>query len=494
MKPTPIPFAEFCHRVLDLRLTTGQRAIALVTFDGKTPCELEGKEREVAITAFGELEEIPAVARRVVVLRCGRASGKSTLAAAFAIYRLVTADLSGCGPHDLAAVLVTTPTRGLAVEMVRAARVLVDRVPALRAMVTASTSNGFVLRRQDGRMVTFKAVPKSRGGASARGTSIITAILDEAEFLPNEESANAPVRDSDLIAGMMPRLIGGGCLLLMSTPWPIVSATSELFDRNFTAPSTALCARAPTLLMRDNDPIIAAMVASERERDELNAAREYDCAVVAAGALFFDPALIARAVSTVQIVPQRGSWVRASAAVDLGFRIDPSALVVTQWQDGRLVVVHLEEMRPRPGAPLVPSEVIVRFAQTARDLGATFLVADHHYIESAREHSARVGLQVQAGAGGLRGKEQSFVALRDMFREGRIVIPNDARLISQLRSVTSRALPGGGLAITSPRRAGQHGDLISALVLAAFSARDSQCVKVDEDLFFRVPHHIQCFH
>ncbi|MGO9247460.1 MAG: hypothetical protein ACLP7W_02570 [Solirubrobacteraceae bacterium] len=467
-----ISFVRFCAVVLHLRLTKGQAAIARVAFDGAVPMALEEPARSIAVAAFGPLESIPATARRVVLLRCGRASGKSTLAAAFALYKLVTSDLSMCGPADVPIALCTTPTKPLAKVMVGTARRMVEAAPSLRSLLTASTSDGFTLRRPDGREVSFKAIPKSRGGAAARGVSIVAAVLDESEFLPSEESENSPVQDRDLIGAMMPRLLPSGSLLLTSTPWPVVSATSTLFEANFHAPSGALAARAPTLLMRDHDPLIAALIASERERDEQNAEREFDCAVVAIGSTFFDPARIAAAVSPAPILSSVGTSARSSAGMDLGFRVDPSALAIVQRQNvggvSKLVVVYLEERRPRPNVPLKPSEVVSDFAREARDRGARTVVADTHYIESAREHAQTAGLFVEEGPAGTRGKLESYVIVRELLREEKLVIPNHPGLIAQMRSVTSRAQPGGGLGIISPRRSGAHGDLLSALVLACW--------------------------
>jgi hypothetical protein len=468
----PISFVRFCAEVLKLRLTRGQTAVSRVAFDGAVPTELSEPDRTIAVEAFGPLETIPDVARRVVLLRCGRASGKSTLAAAFAIYKLVTADLTMCGPADVPIALCTTPTKPLAKVMVGTARRMVEAAPALRALVTASSTDGFTLRRPDGREVAFKAIPKSRGGAAARGVSIIAAVLDEAEFLPTEESENAPVRDSDLIGAMMPRLLPSGALLLTSTPWPVVSATSTLFESNFHAPAGCVAARAPTLLMRDQDPLVAAMIAVERERDPVNAEREFDCANVSSGSTFFDPLRIVAAVATTPILASVGQGARSSAGIDLGFRIDPSALAVVQRQnvagESKLVVVYLEERRPRPNAPLKPSEVVGDFARSARDRGARQVVADSHYIESAREHAATAGIFVEEGPAGTRGKLDSYVIVRELLRESRLIIPNYPGLIAQMRSVTSRAQPGGGLGIISPRRSGAHGDLLSALVLAVW--------------------------
>ncbi len=54
--------------------------------------------------------------------------------------------------------------------------------------------------------------------------------------------------------------------------------------------------------------------------------------------------------------------------------------------------------------------------------------------------------------------------------EGNVLLLDDPALIRQLREVQGRAVAGGGLSITSPRRKGGHGDLASAYVGAVWYA------------------------
>jgi hypothetical protein len=66
---------------------------------------------------------------------------------------------------------------------------------------------------------------------------------------------------------------------------------------------------------------------------------------------------------------------------------------------------------------------------------------------------------------------ECFVELRTLLHEGRLDLPEHARLRSQLREVLSKPMPGGGTQIVSPKKAdGSHGDLVSALSRAAWKA------------------------
>jgi hypothetical protein len=55
---------------------------------------------------------------------------------------------------------------------------------------------------------------------------------------------------------------------------------------------------------------------------------------------------------------------------------------------------------------------------------------------------------------------------KQLLVEGKLILPNNPRLLSQLREVSAKAT-AGTISISSPRKAtGEHGDLVSALVAA----------------------------
>jgi hypothetical protein len=84
---------------------------------------------------------------------------------------------------------------------------------------------------------------------------------------------------------------------------------------------------------------------------------------------------------------------------------------------------------------------------------------DAHYRQSAIEHLSALGLAFIDAPTGIEGKYASYMYLRACFRAGKMRIPNNARLLTQLRAVTMVPMPGGKVKIVSPRRAGQgHGD------------------------------------
>ena len=127
----------------------------------------------------------------------------------------------------------------------------------------------------------------------------------------------------------------------------------------------------------------------------------------------------------------------------------------------------------------MPSVAIGTVARWALDAGARAVVADGHYKETAREHIVAAGLQFVEAPEGSDGKVLTYTALRKEMAEGRfrISIADPAfreRVRVQLRSITKKHLPGGGISISAPRRKNgpqggtSHGDLVSGGVLGAW--------------------------
>ncbi len=170
---------------------------------------------------------------------------------------------------------------------------------------------------------------------------------------------------------------------------------------------------------------------------------------------------------------------------DIGLVNDPSVLAGVDDARGYLQLVELVEMKPRKGAPLRLSAVIERFAAVMKRYCATTFLADGHVREPAREFAEQHGVTIAAAPEGQKGKAESYIACRKAMAEGRLRIPDHTRLRAQLASVISRPLPGGGLGITTPRRAGlAHGDLVSALVLAHWSAAHANVSRYDGAIRF----------
>lgn len=485
-----LSFDEFCETVLELHLTPGQSVIAKVAFGNLDPEDLEGEERELAITMFGGLHRVPQAAKRYVCLRLGRGSGKTTLCSAYSVYVAVTADLRRCGPGDVPYVVTVAPDKPTAQLSIRMAREMIRGQKALERLVTADDTTSITIRRPDGRLVKMEAFAATRGGSAIRGRTIIGFLLDEAEFFTSNSDGNREysINDEDIFRALKPRLLPNGKGMLVSTPWPVETLMGRLFEENWGNPKTAVAIKAPTVLVRGNDPEIIAMVDEEMEKDPENARRELFCELDHYGSgEFFDTHALQTSLDKVYEYPQpfNPKW-PVAVGCDFGFTRDSSAIAVVQFDGTYYRTVYLEELRPSAGKPLSPKAVFKRFSEVAKRYAVSGVISDGYYREAVKEAMQDANLSIFDAPEGSKGKADVFQRTRSVLHEGLCKLPDiqiGRRLIQQAKLVTSKPSPGGTVTIKIPRKVGLgHGDLVSAWTLAVHRLAYSN-VKADKIVY-----------
>ena len=231
----------------------------------------------------------------------------------------------------------------------------------------------------------------------------------------------------------------------------------------------ALVARASTPVMRDHDPKVMARVEAERLRDPDNCQREYFAEFMSAGSSsFFDSDSIADSVDEDRARAPLQRTEAVGCGADIGLVKDSSAIVAIAADGHMMRLVEHLELRPARKQPLKLSDVIKQFAEVCRRHKVTSFMADGFSREAAKEWSVEYGVSIADAPAGALGKYETYVALRQALLERRLVLPNDPRVLSQLRAVQRKPLAGGTFQISTPRRIGNaHGDVVSALVLGA---------------------------
>lgn len=482
-----LPFHEFCPKVLGLKLTPGQNVVAKIAFGDFDPIDLAGRERELALEMFGGQERVPEDARRYIVLRLGRGSGKTTICSAYAVYEAVTHDLSRCGPGDVPYVITVAPDKETAKLSIRMAREMIRSNAALERLVVGDEQQSITLRRPDGRSVKIEAFAATRGGYAVRGRTIIAFLLDEAEFFTsNSESGAAQgreyaVNDREIFRALKPRLLRKGRGMLISTPWPVETLMGEMFERNWGKAQDAVAVKATTIQVRGDDPDIVAMVEDELKKDPENARRELFCDVDGLfGGEFFDVGALNGSLDSLLssrgefsdglwLGPRNPRWPIAIGC-DLGFTRDSSALVAVQFNGKQYEVCAMQELRPKPGQPLKPSKVIEQFTVRVKQYEADGVIADGYYREALHEALEANKLVLIDAPSGTNGKAEVFQRTRAVLHDSNIKLPDNAlgrRLVQQAKLVTAKPAPGGTTTIKVPRKIGLgHGDLVSAWTLA----------------------------
>lgn len=479
---------------LGVRLTPAQLVLAKVTYDGLEPRDLEGEERELARQIFGDVDVFPPDARWVLVAVCGARSGKTYALGALRVLHLaLTVSLASMAPGEKAFGLIVAPDKKLARQAFDYVIGAIEVSPTLEAMVRSKTEERVVLQRSDG-PVTIERLAASGKGTSLRGRSLVAALLDECAFFRDD---NYQVNDAELFKATRPRLLPGGQALLTSTPWAEVGLLHEEFVENHPspqcaaphyigkgAPTRAMAAHAPTMLMRNFVDNVRAVVDAERAKDPVNAAREFDAQFMsAATGQYFDAGSISRAVDP-DLALGRQAAKRSAQAVgaDPGFTSDSAASVAVEMTDDWVAVLDILELVPGE-KPLKPTQVFAAMADMADRYGQLEIASDIHYAESAREAWGARGIGLVAIPGGQEGKGVMFSALRRRLNESTLKLPRHSKLLQQLREVVGKPTPGGGFSIVQPRRGKSgHGDLVSALVHANWLVERSMVPKDEPQL------------
>ncbi len=275
----PASFVAFCAW-LGVTLTPGQAEFARVAFDGGNP------EGDIGRSLFGDVAEVPPIARGVIAAVCGARSGKSYVMIAMRLlHAMLVSDLSTLAPGQLAVSLIIAPNNSLRSEVFNYALGAVQAKPELAGMLVEERGDDFVLRRPDGQRVGFATGVATRGGYAARGRSLTAFALDETAFL---RDASFKVCDLDLFRAGSARVLPGGQTIVVSTPWAQSGLLYDMYRENWGHPRTALVAHAPTLLMNPSD-FTRALVEREYARDAESAAREFGAEFLASGTSDFFP-------------------------------------------------------------------------------------------------------------------------------------------------------------------------------------------------------------
>jgi hypothetical protein len=418
------------------------------------------------------LDGLPTLRRRTVVVRAGGRGGKtSRLLAVAALHAAWTVPLPTLARGEHAVALIVSSELVFARQALSFCAGYVEGSPTLTAaLVGEAGTDALTLRRPDGKLVDVRVRAAGKGGKGGRSFTLVFAGLDEACFFHDESTG--VVNDKEIFRAVTQRVVPGGQTWLVSTPWvKDVGELERILGRNFGNHQRALCAVAPTRALNPTWDPDGEIEADMREDDPENADREILAIPLTSGTShWFLPEALRPAVDAdLPLERPRDPEAFYFAGGDFAYKRNAATLTIVGLKDGRVFLAFRVELKPAPGVPLKPSAVCEEFAGYLHRYGCGDVMADSHERSQAAEEFGKFGITVVPAPEGNAGKYTAHVEARRLFNEGRIDLPEDARLLRQLKDVRSRPMPGGGTQIFSPKKAdGSHGDVASSFVLAAY--------------------------
>jgi hypothetical protein len=266
----------------------------------------------------------------------------------------------------------------------------------------------------------------------------------------------------------------GGKLVVLSSPYGQAGALWDLYRRHFgrdEAPTLVWQASAPTM-----HPDLPADYLARMEADDPEAYRSEVLGEFRAGlATLLDPEAIAACVVEGRRELPPAADLHYRAFVDpSGGRADAFTLAIGH-RDGERAVV--DALRAWP-APFNPSGVVAEVADLLRSYRVFRVTGDRFAaewpVEAFRAHG--IGYEVAR-----LPKSDLYLALVAIVNGERIELPDDAKLVAELRGLERRRGPSGRDRVD--HRPGAHDDRANALAGLAFAVVGARRQATWEDLY-----------
>jgi Terminase large subunit, ATPase domain len=384
----------------------------------------------------------------------GRRGGKSTMAAALAVYQAAFVK------HNLARgetgfVLVLAASRDQARVVFDHARAFLQSSPVLRQEIESVTRNE--IRLKNGIVIATHA----NSFRSIRGRTLVAVILDEIALWRDETSA---IPDLEVYRAVLPALMTTkGMLIGISTPYRRTGLLHQKHRDFFGKVSDdVLVVQGPSLIF--NPTLTSDEVTRAVAADPEGATSEWQATFRSDLAAFFDDATIEAAIDRdrpLELPPRAGH--RYFAFCDpSGGRHDAFTIAVAH-REGELTVIDcVRHVRP----PFDPHELVRDYASLVREYRITDIRGDRYSAEWVVTAFKDAGVRYRPAD---KNKSELYLEALPLFTRGAIAIPDHAPLLRELRLLERATHKGGRDSVDHPRNGSD--DLANALCGVAVVAR-----------------------
>lgn len=389
---------------------------------------------------------------RNVVVRGGRRGGKSTTVCRFAVAEMLDPK-HNVPPGDIGYFAIISATLPQAKERILTIAKILDVLEVPHKALTEQI------------MLHERATGAKAFAATLKGVVSFTAIgalCDEEARWQDPDSGANPA--NEVLSSLRPTMttMPNAQMWHVSSPWSTIDVHHLMVEAGDNEAQRVFCGATWEM-----NPTVTEADTKALEPDYPSWLREYAAQPMASDETKFFPAEFVDAAGKLSFQFEYIEKTRGGG--DFAFRKNSSALAVLQQMGVRVRLVANEERVPGKRA-LIPSETITDLVGLAASHGADGVACDLHYIETVREHTEALDLELLEFPTDSEGINKAYVRTRVMLSHGWLDLSRASpMLLKQLKETTSKPTDGAGLIIKNPVKNGAHGDNVSALVAAVWA-------------------------
>jgi len=411
---------------------------------------------------------------RTHVQMLGRRSGKSLMAALVALHSsLFRPDLDAMvRPGETRFAVVVATNLSQARLLIRMAQSVIENSPILAPMLASATEDELRFEPAPGVRTCVRAMPCSSRGI--RGYPVSVAILDELSHFSSEGEVGNVSTAERVFTALAPAVAQfgeHGRLLLISTPYGNENLLAKMYYRAVTGELADTAAvRAPSWEM--NPTLTKEVLAFEEARDPDDYRQAFGAEPLSPGDAYlnFDRIQIADRPP----LPADALAGPIVAGIDPSFANDPFGVVIVghdRERPDRLVVARAEAIG---GRNREFEATMIEVIDLLKQYNVTSVVTDQYSSAAVQDRLARAGFFASVLTFTAQSKTAAYSEVRSrLYGDGQEIYgrePGGPELIAELRRLRTR-FSVGSAAVYSPRVAGSHGDLASALAVVTFDQR-----------------------
>ena len=340
---------------------------------------------------------------------------------------------------------------------------LLRAAPELEGWITHESKESVDLRHD----VTIEVITASK--AAPRGRSYALAIIEEAAFLPQEDSANP---DLELVRAVRPALarVPGSLLAVVSSPYARRGILYEAWRQNEKEVGEGVVlVQASTLEL--NPLFDAKAIERAREEDPVAAATEYDAQFRSDVESFANREAVEACVASGvhERKPDGGTSYSAFCDPAGGSGTDSFGLAIGHRNNGNVVVDAVREWKPR----FSPETVVKEMSGLLHRYQIGSLPGDRFAGEWVREPFRRNKIEYEICG---QAKSDLYRDTLPLINSRQIELLDNPRLIAQLVGLERRVGRGGRDSID--HAPGGHDDVANVVcgLAVGLAAEDDQSV------------------